>query len=494
MAVKTPLQLFGGNFPIGVDNQRIATMKLWRERGANFLVRADLTGAAAGIVDFVGAAETNGFRCIVPFREAGRLPAAWWGSVAVAVNMDDEPDLEGHYWGVRPASGWPKNDKGESLRAWQTETSPDGRIFDMVGKFYRAVPGGPLIPTGATVAASAEAYAIQVKRARAAILPGTPVFGNMAGSLIGPTDKDGFYERHGAVLDWVGHDWYVVNRDPILPFKVRRYQHSWPGSRAAWLSAYAGGLPATAPWYDPRRKPAIAGIEAGWTREDKAGRWPIPEEIWAQVFGAIVQGCHGIYYFPQRIGNGYRPDAIEAALTDSGFVYSTAEKNAAAALADGIAAINARVTALSPYLCSDTWQPAPSPAEGVYTASWVIPTGQLTIRVNCNPVGAADLAPYEVQISEKPTHVPPPDPVADIRETAENALAAATAANSAAAWAARVSGEALKAATAANSAAAQAAGISVEAARASLNGTAAALDQASAALRKLAADLTKPAQ
>jgi hypothetical protein len=125
--------------------------------------------------------------------------------------------------------------------------------------------------------------------------PNVPVFVNFSGgNVLGGKIDRATYVEYMKAADWVGDDFYAVtgyNRPDWL-WKV--------GAAVDRLREWSGG------------KPQLAFIETSaqrlsWT--PRTTRGVTPAELRAEVWNAVIHGAHGVVYFPQQIGEGFKYDA-----------------------------------------------------------------------------------------------------------------------------------------------------------------------------------------
>jgi hypothetical protein len=129
--------------------------------------------------------------------------------------------------------------------------------------------------------------------------PNKPVFVNFSGSSAlwgygGKTQSD--YQNWMRGADWIGNDLYPItahNRASALDA---------PGLAAQRLTQWSGG------------KRQLAVIEASDQQLPDHLNYPgvTADQFRAEVFNAVIAGATGIIYFPQRIGQGFLFDNMNA--------------------------------------------------------------------------------------------------------------------------------------------------------------------------------------
>ncbi|MEZ0263678.1 MAG: hypothetical protein ACAI43_03045 [Phycisphaerae bacterium] len=249
------------NFLIGVFSQRVSDMAKWKARGINCLVSHEPEGGRVKKADWEAAAASHGLYFMdYPSPDDAELRAEAAQPFRVAWMQDDEPDL----------NRLPPNSPGATDQGW---THPD-------------------------------VLAARYARCKSAA-PGVPVFVNFAGPNITPLPYKG--DRHAgyiAAADWLGHDWYVKNRN------ADRYPISFVGDAIDRLAAWS-----TTPAM-PKGKPQIAIIECSDQKISPLGRAPTPDEVEETIMLCVGKGVKGICYFPQKPPPGFVYDAMPPAIVE----------------------------------------------------------------------------------------------------------------------------------------------------------------------------------
>jgi hypothetical protein len=399
--MKMPYEALDGKYPVGVDSVPIRHMKDWAGRGCNLLVRSDLEGGTVQPRQWADAAENFNFKTIRPATmpvDDAKDPTL------IAVNLPDEPDLSNHWFGRRPALGWPAG-----IKVFESVKLPDGSTADLVGKEQ----GNPTVLTGATMALAATVYAQKAAILRG-LYPNMPIFGNFAGNAVTSGMEQANYQAFTAAVDWCGSDWYPVDAD-LAPFplpidKVRRYSYQFPARALSRLKAWSNGKPQFAyiSCVSQRLNPAKS---AEW-------RWPDVREIECQAWAAICAGAMGIIYFGIQ-QNPWRSDAISSTIKGDYPTGTAADKAAAQKVADWLPTFNAQLQKFAEFLNVgsrvDTTVAYPA---GVVGASWTLAGatgGILSISTNTTAQPAGTFGPCESRIElQRATPTPPIEPVPPI--------------------------------------------------------------------------------
>jgi hypothetical protein len=256
------------NFIIAVFSQPIATFAKWKARGINTLVSHEPEGGRVKKSDWEAAATAAGlFFLDYPSDDDATIAAEAKQTHRLAFMQDDEPDLSRQLSPERTPDGW---------------TRP-------------------------------ELLAARYARCKVAA-PNVPVFCNFAGPTVTSDAYKG--EKHLAYLaaaDWLGHDWYVKNKN------AQRYPIDHIGKAMDRLAAWSSTGPTNIP---PVMTPATAGkpqlvfIECSDQKISPLGRAPTPDEMDAEVQLAVTRGARGVVYFPQRPPPGFQFDATTPELAD----------------------------------------------------------------------------------------------------------------------------------------------------------------------------------
>jgi len=131
--------------------------------------------------------------------------------------------------------------------------------------------------------------------------PDRPVFVNVSGgNVLFRKVPQATYKAYFKAADWVGNDFYPVSgwADPKLMPKL--------GEIVDTLRDWSGG------------KPQFAFIETAeqklsWTPPNTPG--VTPDQFRAEVWDAVIHGAHGIIYFPQSFGGGFKYDATPSSVS-----------------------------------------------------------------------------------------------------------------------------------------------------------------------------------
>jgi hypothetical protein len=190
---------------------------------------------------------------------------------------------KGFYYIRQPSNDLEADARDPNLLAWMQDDEPD----------VKKPPTDPSVLK--------EKYAAWKKAG-----PNVPVLVNFSGgNVLGGKIDRATYVEYMKAADWVGNDFYAVtgyNRPDWL-WKV--------GAAVDRLREWSGG------------KPQLAFIETSaqrlsWT--PRTTRGVAPAEFRAEVWDAVIHGAHGVVYFPQQIGEGFKYDttptrvAVEMAL------------------------------------------------------------------------------------------------------------------------------------------------------------------------------------
>jgi hypothetical protein len=274
-------------FIIGVFSQPISSFAKWKARGINTLISHEPEGGRRPKSDWEAAAAAAGFWFMdYPSDDPAALAEEARQPMRLAFMQDDEPDL------TRETAD-PRNIPEGPYRGWR---KPE----PFVARYHACKTAAPHLP----------------------------VFCNFAGPQITTAayTHGGGHTPYLAAADWLGHDWYVKNKNH------QRYPISLIGMAMDRLAQWGGA-----------QKPQLVFIECSDQRISPLGRAPTPDEVEEQVNLAVAKGARGIVYFPQRPPPGFQYDAM------------TPE------LAERMIAINARLAG-TPQPPSDP-PPPPSPAE-----------------------------------------------------------------------------------------------------------------------------------
>jgi hypothetical protein len=158
-----------------------------------------------------------------------------------------------------------------------------------------------------------ELLAARYARCKAAA-PDLPVFCNFSGPTVTSDAYKG--EKHLAYLaaaDWLGHDWYVKNKN------WQRYPIDHIGKAMDRLAAWSAIGPTNAPPVmtpGGPGKPQLVFIECSDQKISNLGRAPTADEMEAEINLAVARGARGIVYFPQRPPPGFQFDAMTPDLAD----------------------------------------------------------------------------------------------------------------------------------------------------------------------------------
>lgn len=240
-------------FIVGVFSQPVSSFAKWMARGINTLVSHEPEGGHRSKADWEAAATAAGFWFMdYPSDDPAVLAQEARQPMRLAFMQDDEPDL------TRELTD-PRNIPDGPYKGWRR---PDPFLAR-----YRACK---------------------------AAAPNLPVFCNFAGPQITPDayTHGGGHLPYLAATDWVGHDWYVKNKN------WQRYPVSLIKKAYDRLTSWSGG------------KPQLVFIECSDQRISPLGRMPTPDEVEEEVNLAVSLGARGIVYFPQRPPPGFQYDAM----------------------------------------------------------------------------------------------------------------------------------------------------------------------------------------